>query len=81
MSEIINGFMKHSNYLIWLCVSASAGTAVGMLAGRKKSVKSALLGATAGIVAGSVAAAAYEYVISKEKFPYYSEFSSLYDEI
>ena len=73
--------MKRSNYLIWLCASASAGTVVGMLAGRKKRVKNTLLGAAAGIVAGSVAAATYEYVTSKEKLPYYSEFSSLYDEI
>lgn len=79
--EVINDFMKRSNYLIWLCVSAAAGTAVGMLAERKQRVKGGLLGAAAGIAAGSVAAAAYEYVTSKEKLPYYSEFSPLYDEI
>ena len=73
--------MKRSNYLILLCVSAAAGTAIGMLAERKQKVKGGLLGAATGIVAGSVAAAAYEYVTSKEKLPYYSELSSLYDEI
>ena len=72
--------MKRSHYLIWLCVSATAGTAIGMLSGRKHAAKAGLLGATAGIVAGSVAAATYVYVTSKE-LPYYSELSPLYDEI
>ena len=81
MSKRRNGFMKRSHYLIWLCVSAAAGTAIGMLSEREHAAKAGLLGATAGIVAGSVAAAAYEYVTSKEKFPYYSELSPLYDEI
>lgn len=72
--------MKKSHYLIWLCVSAAAGTTVGMLSERKPSAKGGLLGATAGIVAGSVAVATYEYVTSKEKLPYYSELSPLYEE-
>jgi len=72
--------MKRSDYLIWLCVSAAAGTAIGMLSERKHAAKAGLMGATAGIIAGSVSAAAYEYVTSKEKFPYYSELSPLYDE-
>jgi len=80
MSGRRNVFMKRSHYLIWLCVSAAAGTAAGMLSEKKHSAKAGLIGATAGIVAGSVAAATYEYVTSKEKFPYYSEFSALYDE-
>lgn len=73
--------MKRSQFLIWLCVSAAAGTAVGMLSESKRPSKAGLLGASAGIVAGSVAAATYEYVTSKEKFPYYSELSPLYEEI
>jgi ammonia channel protein AmtB len=73
--------MKRSNYLILLCTSAAAGTAIGMFAERKQILKGGLLGAATGIVAGSVAAAAYEYVTSKEKLPYYSELSPLYDEI
>jgi ammonia channel protein AmtB len=73
--------MKRSNYLILLCVAAAAGTAIGMFTERKQSVKGGLLGAATGIVAGSVAAATYEYVTSREKFPYYSELSPLYDEI
>jgi hypothetical protein len=81
MSGRRNGFMKRSHYLIWLCVSAAAGTAIGMLSERKHAAKAGLMGATAGIVAGSVAAATYEYVTSKEKLPYYSELSPLYDEI
>ena len=72
--------MKRSHYFIWLCVSAAAGTAIGMLSEQKHTAKAGLMGATAGIVAGSVAAATYEYVTSKEKFPYYSELSPLYDE-
>ena len=80
MSEVINNFMKRSDYLLWLCVSAAAGTAIGMLSERKHAAKAGLVGAAAGIVAGSVAAATYEYVISKEKLPYYSELSPLYDE-
>jgi hypothetical protein len=81
MSEIINAFMKRSNYLIWLCVSAAAGTAIGMLTERKQKVKGGLLGAAAGIVAGSVAAGVYVHVVEGERLPYYSEFSPLYDEI
>ena len=73
--------MKRSHYFIWLCVSAAAGTAIGMLSEREHTAKAGLMGATAGIVAGSVAAAAYDYVTSKEKFPYYSELSPLYEEI
>lgn len=81
MSGVINDFMKRSNYLIWFCVSAAAGTAVGMLTQRKHRVKGGLMGAAAGIVAGSVAAGVYEHVIEEERLPYYSEFSPLYDEI
>jgi len=81
MSVRINGFMKRSNYLLLLCVSAAAGTALGMLSERKNTAKGGLLGATAGIVAGSVAAGVYEYVTSREKYPYYSEVSPLYNEI
>jgi len=73
--------MKRSNYFIVLCLSAAAGTAIGMFTERKQRVKGGLLGAAAGIVAGSAAAATYEYVTSKEKLPYYSELSALYDEI
>jgi hypothetical protein len=79
--ETINAFMKRSNYLMWLCVSAAAGTAVGMLAERKHRVKGGLIGAAAGIVAGSVAAGVYEHIVEGERLPYYSEFSQLYDEI
>ena len=73
--------MKRSDYLIWLGVSAAAGTAIGIFAGRKQRVKGGLLGAAAGIVAGSVAAGIYEHVVDGEKLPYYSEFSPLYDEV
>ena len=73
--------MKRSHYFIWLCVSAAAGIAIGMLSENKHAAKAGLMGATAGIVAGSVAAATYEYVTSKEKLPYYSELSPLYEEI
>jgi len=73
--------MKRSDYLIWLCVSAAAGTTIGMLSERKHAAKAGLIGAAAGIVAGSVAAATFEYATSKEKLPYYSELSPLYDEI
>lgn len=73
--------MKRSHYFIWLCVSAAAGTSIGMLSESKQTAKAGLLGAAAGIVAGSVAAATYEYVTSREKFSYYSELSPLYDEL
>ena len=72
--------MKKSNYLIWLGIAAAAGTAIGVLSERKNAAKGGLLGATAGIVAGSVAAGVYEYITSREKFPYYSEGSPLYEE-
>jgi hypothetical protein len=73
--------MKKTDYLIWLGIAAAAGTALGMLSERKNTAKGGLLGATAGIVAGSVAAGVYEYVTSREKYPYYSEVSPLYNEI
>ncbi len=72
--------MKKSDYLIWLGIAAAAGTALGMLVGRKNPSKGILLGATAGIVAGSVAAGVYQYITSGEKVPYYSKSSPLYDE-
>jgi hypothetical protein len=81
MSNRGKNVMTRSNYLIWVCVAAAAGTTIGMLAERKHTARGGLLGATAGIVAGSVAAGVYEYVTSREKFPYYSELSPLYDEI
>ena len=81
MSGRRNGFRKRSHYLIWLCVSAAAGTAIGMLSEREHAAKAGLMGATAGIVAGSVAAATYEYVTFRETLPYYSEVSPLYDEL
>ena len=73
--------MKRSDYIIWLCVAAAAGTTIGMLSEPKHIARCGLLGATAGLVAGSVAAEVYEYVTSPEKFPYYSELSPFYDEI
>jgi len=73
--------MKKSNYLIWLGIAAAAGSAIGLLSERRNTAKGGLLGATAGIVAGAVAAEVYEYVSSKEKFPYYSEVSPLYEEM
>jgi hypothetical protein len=73
--------MKRSDYLIWLGISAAAGTALGMLADRKHPAKGSLLGAAAGVVAGSVAAGIYQYVTSGEKIPYYSKSSPLYDEV
>ncbi len=72
--------MKKSNYLIWLGIAAAAGTAIGMLSERKNTARGGLLGATAGIAAGAAAAGVYEYVTSREKFPYYSEMSPLYEE-
>jgi len=73
--------MKRSDYFICLCVAVAAGTTAGMLTDRKHVAKGGLLGATAGIVAGAVAAGIYDYVTSRENFPYYSELSPLYDEI
>ena len=73
--------MKKSHFLICLCLSAAAGTAVGMLSEKKPSAKTGFIGAAAGIVAGSVAVATYEYVTSREKLPYYSELSPLYEEV
>jgi len=72
--------MKKSNYLIWIGIAAATGSAIGLLSERKNAAKGGLLGASAGIVAGAVAAGVYEYVASKEKFPYYSEVSPLYEE-
>jgi Na+/proline symporter len=73
--------MKKSNYLIWLGISAVAGTAIGLLSERRNTAKGGLLGATAGIAAGAIAVGVYEYVSSKERFPYYSEVSPLYEEL
>lgn len=73
--------MKKSNYLIWLGISAAAGTILGLLADRKQPAKGSLLGAAAGVVAGSVVAGVYQYVTAGEKVPYYSKSSPLYDEL
>ena len=73
--------MKKSHYLIWLGISAAAGTVLGMLADRKHPAKGSLLGAAAGVVAGSVVAGVYQYVSAGEKVPYYSKSSPLYDEL
>ncbi|MEW6584939.1 MAG: hypothetical protein AB1442_04930 [Nitrospirota bacterium] len=73
--------MKKSNCLIWLGISAAAGTAFGILAGRKYPAKGSLLGAAVGVIAGSVAAGICRCVTSGEKVPYYSESSPLYEEI
>ncbi len=73
--------MKKAHYLISLAVSAAAGTALGMLAGRKHPAKGGLFGAAAGVVAGSVVAGIYQYVTSVEKVPYYSKSSPLYDDL
>jgi len=72
--------MEKYEYLLMLGVSAAAGTALGMLADRRHTAKSGLLGATAGIVAGSVAAGVYQY-IKGEQVPYYSNESCLYEDI
>jgi hypothetical protein len=81
MSSRGKNTMTRSNYLIWACVAAAAGATIGMLADRKHTARGGLLGATAGVVAGSATAGVYEYVTSREKFPYYTELSPLYDEI
>jgi hypothetical protein len=73
--------MKRSHYLIWLGISAAAGTALGMFADRRHPLKGGLIGIAAGVVAGSVASVAYQYVASREKIPYYSKSSPLYDEL
>jgi hypothetical protein len=72
--------MKRSEYLIALGIAAAAGTALGLLSDRKDPSKGMLIGAAAGIVAGSVAAGVYEYVSSREKIPFYSSSSPLYEE-
>ncbi|MDQ7788021.1 MAG: hypothetical protein RDU01_10465 [Thermodesulfovibrionales bacterium] len=73
--------MKRSHYLLWLGISAAAGTALGMFTDRRHPLKGGLIGITAGVVAGSVASAAYHYVSSREKIPYYSKSSPFYDEL
>ncbi|MEW6584554.1 MAG: hypothetical protein AB1442_02970 [Nitrospirota bacterium] len=72
--------MKKSHYLICLGIAAATGTAFGMIADRKHPAKGSLFGAAAGVMAGSVAAAVYEYVTSREKVPYYSKASTLYQD-
>ena len=73
--------MKRSQYFILLGVAAAAGTALGILSDRRHPAKGSLLGTTAGIVAGSVAAGVYEYIASRDKVPYYSNASSLYEDL
>jgi len=72
--------MKKSDYLILLGVALSAGAGLGVLSERRQPVKGAALGAAAGIIAGAVAAGFYDY-ISADKVPYYSNASSLYEEV
>ncbi len=71
--------MKKSDYLIWIGMAAAAGTAIGLLSGRKHPAMGGLLGAAAGVVAGSVAAGVYEYA-RREEIPYYSSLSPQYEE-
>jgi hypothetical protein len=75
----LDDHVKSSDYIIWIGMAAAAGTAIGLLAGRKQPAKGGLLGAAAGILAGSVAAGVYEYA-TREEIPYYSSLSPLYDE-
>ncbi len=76
---IIGGYVTRSDYIIWIGIGAVAGTAFGLLAGRKNRAKNGLLGAAAGVVAGSVVAGVYDYA-TREEIPYYSSLSPLYDE-
>ncbi len=71
--------MSRTDYLIWLGLAAAAGGAVGLLAGREKSVKGGLLCAAAGLAAGAVAAGIYEYA-NREEIPFYTSLSPLYEE-
>jgi len=71
--------MEKSDYLIWIGMAAAAGTALGLLTGRKHPARGGLLGAVAGVVAGSVAAGVYEYA-TREEVPYYSSLSPQYEE-
>lgn len=71
--------MKKSDYIIWIGMTAAAGTALGLLAGREHPVRGGLLGGVAGVVAGSVAAGVYEYA-TREEIPYYSSLSPQYEE-
>ena len=72
--------MNKTTYLLLLGISAAAGTALGMLADRRQPAKGGIFGAAAGVVAGSVAAGVYQY-IEKNKIPYYSSASSLYEDL
>jgi hypothetical protein len=71
--------MKKPDYITWIGMAAAAGTALGLLAGRKHPAKGGLLGAAAGVIAGSVAAGVYEYA-TREEIPYYSSLSPQYEE-
>ena len=71
--------MKKSDYIIWIGMAAAAGTAIGLLAGRKHRARSGLLGGAAGVVASSLVAGVYDYA-TREEIPYYSSLSPLYDE-
>lgn len=70
--------MKDRRYIIMLG-AAAAGATVGMLKDRKHPFKGGFLGAAAGVAAGSVAAMIYEHAV-KQKVPFYSTSSLLYEE-
>ncbi|MFZ5908364.1 MAG: hypothetical protein ACOYVJ_13355 [Nitrospirota bacterium] len=72
--------MKRSNFLLWIGISVAAGAVLGIVADRKDPMKGGLIGTAAGMVTGSVAAASYQFVVSREKIPYYSKSSPFYDE-
>lgn len=71
--------MKKTDYLIWLGLAAAAGGAIGVFADRKNPARGGLLGAAAGAAAGVAAAGIREYA-AREKVPYYTSLSPLYEE-
>ena len=71
--------MKKNDYLIWLGISAAAGTVVGTVLNEKNPKKGGLIGALAGVITGSVAIEVYERMTDDDGIIYYTKSSPQYE--
>ena len=71
--------MKKNDYLIWLGITAAAGTITGMISNVKNPGKGGFIGAVAGVIAGSVAIEVYERMTDDDGIIYYTKSSPMYE--
>ena len=71
--------MEKKDYLIWLGISAAAGTVIGAALNEANPKKGALIGVLAGAVTGSVAIEVYERLTEEDGIIYYTKSSPQYE--